>query len=39
MDAKPPLLSLPATHETLRQVFNHNVAHGPAWIPAYVWST
>jgi small-conductance mechanosensitive channel len=26
-------------HETLRQVFNHNVAHGPAWIPSYVWST
>jgi small-conductance mechanosensitive channel len=39
MDAKPPLLSLPNTHETLRQVFNHNIAHGPAWIPAYVWST
>jgi small-conductance mechanosensitive channel len=39
MDAKPPLLSLPDSHETLRQVFNHNIAHGPAWIPAYVWST
>jgi small-conductance mechanosensitive channel len=32
-------LNLPAPHETLRQVFNHNIAHGPAWIPAYIWST
>jgi small-conductance mechanosensitive channel len=29
----------PHPHETLRQVFNHNVAQGPAWIPGYVWST
>jgi small-conductance mechanosensitive channel len=29
----------PHPHETLRQVFNHTVAHGPAWIPGYVWST
>jgi hypothetical protein len=26
-------------HETLRQVFNQHVAQGPAWIPAYVWSS
>ncbi|WP_419757785.1 mechanosensitive ion channel family protein [Acidisoma sp.] len=39
MNEKPAPLVLPQVHETLRQVFNHNVAQGPAWIPAYVWST
>ena len=39
MDDKPTLSDLPHVHETLRQVFNHNVAQGPAWIPAYVWSS
>ncbi len=31
-------LNLPAPG-TLREVFNHNIAHGPAWIPSYIWST
>jgi small-conductance mechanosensitive channel len=39
MDQKPALPILPHVRETLRQAFNHNVAQGPAWIPAYVWST
>jgi small-conductance mechanosensitive channel len=39
MEASPPGLSLPPEHETLRQVFTHNIANGPAWIPAYIWST
>jgi small-conductance mechanosensitive channel len=39
MEAKPIAPVLPHAHETLRQVFNHNVAQGPAWIPGYVWGT
>jgi small-conductance mechanosensitive channel len=41
MEQNPDLAAAmpPHPHETLRQVFNHSVAHGPAWIPAYVWST
>jgi small-conductance mechanosensitive channel len=39
MDEKPTPPVMPHVRETLRQVFNHSVAHGPAWIPAYVWST
>jgi small-conductance mechanosensitive channel len=39
MQENPTAAVPPHPHETLRQVFNHNVAHGPAWIPAYVWST
>lgn len=39
MDPRPTLPSFPDHHETLRQVFDHNVASGPAWIPGYIWST
>ena len=39
MEEKPAPPVPPQVHETLRQVFNQNVAQGPAWIPAYVWST
>lgn len=31
--------SLAPHEDSLRQVFNHSVAIGPAWIPGYVWST
>lgn len=36
---KPTPPTSDAGHQTLRQVFDHSVAHGPAWIPPYVWST
>jgi small-conductance mechanosensitive channel len=39
MEADPAAPAAPHVNETLRQVFNHTVAQGPAWIPAYVWST
>ena len=39
MDAKSISPVLPHVGQTLRQAFNHNVAQGPAWIPAYLWST
>jgi small-conductance mechanosensitive channel len=39
MQDNPATPAIPHVGETLRQAFNHNVAHGPAWIPAYVWST
>lgn len=39
MEVKPTLSSVTPHEETLRQVFNHNIASGPAWVPSYIWST